>query len=97
MLRRCIGVAAVAAALVASISIATSPASAAKAVECDGTLSLGNAPKTQVIVPAGASCTVVDSTIKSLRALPGSVAVGPADEGRAHWRLRRQPCYRLAP
>lgn len=79
MLRRCIGAAAVAAALVASIAIASTPASAAKAVECDGTLSLGNAPKTRVIVEAGASCTVVDSTIKSLRALPGSVDVFVVD------------------
>lgn len=78
MFRRCIGVAAVAAALVASVSIA-SPASAAQAVECNGTLSLGDAPQTRVIVRAGASCMVVDSTIKSLRALPGSVDVSVVD------------------
>jgi hypothetical protein len=75
MLKRCLAVTVVAAALVASVSISTSPASAAPALECDGTLNLGDAPKTRVIVRAGDSCTVVDSTIKSLRALPGSVDV----------------------
>ena len=74
MLKRCIGMAATAAALVATGSVTTSSV-AAPAVECDGVLSLGDAPKTRVIVPASASCTIVDSTIKSLRALPGAVDV----------------------
>lgn len=98
MLKRCIGVAAVASALVASgaITAATTAAEAefesrqatssktksepaakrsGKPIRCDGVLKLGDAPKAKLVVRKGDSCTVVDSTIKSLRARPGSVDV----------------------
>lgn len=96
MLKRSIGVAAVASAFVATGAIAAAttafeadlpgssdaaaPAArpapqSGKPITCDGVLELGNAPKAKLVVPDGASCTVVDSTIKSLRARPGSVDV----------------------
>jgi hypothetical protein len=104
MLKRSIGVAAAAAALVATGSAATgsfareagststatsssravtsSDAKAAttgRPIQCDGVLNLGDAPKAKLVVASGASCTVVDSTIKSLRARPGAVDVKVID------------------
>ncbi|HYJ68054.1 MAG TPA: hypothetical protein VEX15_10380 [Nocardioidaceae bacterium] len=48
-------------------------------IQCDGVMELGDAPKAKLVVSDGASCTVVNSTIKSLRALPGSVDVRVID------------------
>jgi hypothetical protein len=85
MLKRCIAATAIASALVAtgavlaatagSEAVAKPPPQSGKPITCDGELELADAPKAKLVVPSGASCTVVDSTIKSLRARPGSVDV----------------------
>jgi hypothetical protein len=55
-------------------SAATAQASG-RSIQCDGLTVLGHAPKTKVVVPSGASCTLKNSTVKSVRGLPGAVDV----------------------
>lgn len=86
---RSLAVAASAAALVVSGSMASQavastqqagrtgllPQVTGKPIPCTGLLALGDAPKAKIVVPAGASCTIMDSTVKSVRGLPGAVDV----------------------
>jgi hypothetical protein len=89
MLKRSIGAVAVAAAFIATGSVATNSFASnaetkaaslnGRSIQCNGTLNLGNSPKTKVVVASGASCTIVHSTIKSLRTKPGAVDVRVSD------------------